>query len=68
MGACSPKAVSPRESTIEQTNGRGDVECVGVVLRSLENNILVSVLNELFPSEYVRATNMPSGHENPGKS
>jgi hypothetical protein len=36
--SCSPKAVSPRESTVEETNGRDDVDWVGVVLRDLENN------------------------------
>ena len=38
MLACSPKAVSPRESTIEETNARDDIDWVGVVLRNLENN------------------------------
>ena len=35
---CSPKAVSPRESTVEETNGRDNVDWVGVVLGDLENN------------------------------
>jgi hypothetical protein len=35
MIACSPKVVSPRESSVEETNGRGDVDWV---LRDLENN------------------------------
>ena len=38
MIACSPRAVSPRESTVEETNGRDDVDWVGVVLGDLENN------------------------------
>ena len=29
--ACSPKTVSPRESTVEETNGRDNVKWVGVV-------------------------------------
>jgi hypothetical protein len=36
--ACSPKAVLPRESTVEETNGRDDVDWVGVVLLDLDNN------------------------------
>ena len=52
MIACSPKAVSSRESTVEETNGRDDVDWVGVVLQRLENNFL---LRELFPSAYVHA-------------
>ena len=39
MVACSPKAVSPRESTDEETNRRDDVDQVGVVLGDLENNL-----------------------------
>ena len=35
---CSPHAVSPRESTVEGTNGRDGADWVGVVLRDLENN------------------------------
>ena len=38
MIACSPKAVSPQESTVEVTNRREDVDWVGVVLGDLENN------------------------------
>ena len=36
--ACSPKAVSPQESTVEETNKSDDVDWVGVVLRDLESN------------------------------
>jgi len=36
--ACSPKAVSPRESDVEETNGTDDVDWVRVVLRDLEDN------------------------------
>jgi len=36
--ACSPNAVSPRESNVEETNGRDDVDWVRVVLRDLEDN------------------------------
>ena len=32
MMACSPKEVSPGESTIEETNGRDDVDGMGVDL------------------------------------
>ena len=38
MIACSPKAVSQRESTVEVTNGRDDVVWEGVVLEDLEND------------------------------
>ena len=38
MIACSPEAVSPRESTIEEANGRHDVDWVGVVLGYLEDD------------------------------
>ena len=38
MMACSPKAVSPQESTVEVTNGRDDVDWAGVVLGDLEND------------------------------
>ena len=38
MIAYSPKAVSPRESTVPQTNGIDNVDWVGVVLGDLENN------------------------------
>ena len=38
MIAYSPKAVSPRESTVPETNGIDDVDWVGVVLGDLENN------------------------------
>ena len=38
MITCSPKAVSPQESTVEVTNGRDDVDWVGVVLGDLEND------------------------------
>ena len=38
MIVCSPKAVSPRESTVEETDGRDNVDRVGVVLRDLEND------------------------------
>ena len=38
MIACSPKAVWPRESTVEETNERDDVDWVGVVLGDLKNN------------------------------
>ena len=37
MIACSPKAVSPRESTVAETNERDDVDWLGVVLGDLEN-------------------------------
>ena len=49
---------SPRETSVEGTNGRDDVDWVGVVLRGLRNNLatgsfrknfLRSVLKELFP-------------------
>ena len=57
MIACSPKAVSPPESTVEETNSRDDADWVNVVLRSLENNFLRSVLKSLFPRRmYVRLT------------
>ena len=46
MIACSPK-VSPRESTVEETNERDDVDWLGVVLRDLENNFGIFRL-ELF--------------------
>ena len=36
--ACSPEAVSLRESTVEEAKGRDDVDWVGVVLGELENN------------------------------
>ena len=39
MIAYSPKAVSSRESTVEETNGRDDVDWLGVVLGDLENNL-----------------------------
>ena len=45
MIACSPKTVSPRESNIEDTNGRDDVDWVGFVLRDLENNGRLKMLN-----------------------
>ena len=57
MIACSPKAVSPLEYAVEETDGRDDVDWVGVVLRGLENNFghrqlfnnfLGSVLKALF--------------------
>ena len=35
MIACSPKAASPRESTVEETDGRDDVDWMGVVLWDL---------------------------------
>ena len=35
---CSSQAVSPRESTVEDTNGRDDPDWVDVVLQDLENN------------------------------
>ena len=38
MIAYSPKAVSPREPTVPETNGIDDVDWVGVVLGDLENN------------------------------
>ena len=38
MIACSPKAVSPREYTVEETDGRDDDDWVSVVLWNLENN------------------------------
>ena len=38
MIACSPEPVSPRESTVEESNGRNDVDGVGVVLGDLEDN------------------------------
>ena len=37
--ACSPEAVSLRESTVEEAKGRDDVDWVGVVLGELENNL-----------------------------
>jgi hypothetical protein len=36
MIACLPKAVLPRESAVEGTNGRDDIDWVGVVLGSFE--------------------------------
>ena len=39
MIAGSPEAVSPRESTVEETNGRDDVDWVGVVLGDLEDDL-----------------------------
>ena len=58
----SPKADSPRElSTVEETDGRDDVDRVGVVLRDLENDFgkrqlfegsLGSVLKVLFSSAF----------------
>ena len=39
MIACSPKAVSSRESTVEETDGRDDIDWVDVVLGDLENNL-----------------------------
>ena len=47
MIACSPKATSPRESTVEETDGRDDVDLLGVVLRDLENNGRPKMLNLL---------------------
>ena len=38
MIAFSPNAVSPRESTVEEANGRDDVNRAGVVLGDLEDN------------------------------
>jgi hypothetical protein len=38
MIAYSPKAVLPRESTVEEDNERDDVDWLGVVLGDLENN------------------------------
>ena len=38
MIACSPKAVSQRESTVEVTNGRDEVDWEGVVLGDLRND------------------------------
>ena len=38
MIACSPKAVSPREYTVEETDGRDDDDWVSVVLWNSENN------------------------------
>jgi len=46
--ACSPKAISPRESNVEETNGRDDVDWVGVVLRDLEDNISNRLEVQLF--------------------
>ena len=46
MIACSREAVSPWESTVEETNGRDDVDWVGV-LRDLENNGRPKMLNLL---------------------
>ena len=37
--ACSPKAVSLRKYTVEETNGRDDVDWVGVVLGDLEDDL-----------------------------
>ena len=36
--ACSPEAVSLRESAVEEAKGRDDVDWVGVVLGESENN------------------------------
>ena len=47
MIACSPKAASPRESTVEETDGGDDVDWLGVVLRDLENNGRPKMLNLL---------------------
>ena len=38
MIVCSPKAVSPREYTVEEKDGRDNDDWVGVVLRDLENH------------------------------
>ena len=38
MIVCSPKAVSPREYTVEETDGRDDDDWVSVVLWDLENH------------------------------
>ena len=38
MIACSPKTISPWESTVEVTNGTDDVDWVDVVLGDLESN------------------------------
>ena len=38
MIVCSPKAVSPREYKVEETDGRDDDDWVSVVLWNLENN------------------------------
>ena len=49
MIACSREAVSPRESTVEESNGRDDVDWVGV-LRDWENNgrpKMLSLLEDL---------------------
>jgi hypothetical protein len=53
MIACSPKAVSPCESTVEETNGRDDVDWVGVVLRDFRNNFGNFRLQPWFCSEEV---------------
>ena len=57
MKACSPKAVSPGESAVGETNGRDDVDRVGVVLGDLENNfghrLLLSEEHPWFCSEGV---------------
>ena len=37
MIACSPRAVLPRESTVEEANERDDVDWLGVVLGDLAN-------------------------------
>ena len=47
MIACLPETVSPRESTVEETNGRDDVDWVGFVLWDLENNGRPKMLNLL---------------------
>ena len=49
MIACSPKAVSPRESTVEEANERADVDWLGVVLGDLANifgNFRLELLGE----------------------
>ena len=40
---------SPRETSVEGTNGRDDVDWVGVVLRGLRNNFGNRQLSEEFP-------------------
>ena len=47
MMACSPKTVSPRESSVEETNRRDKVNWVGVVLWDLETNGSPKMLNPL---------------------
>ena len=47
MKACSPKAVSPGESAVGETNGRDDVDWAGFVLRDLEKNGRPRMLNLL---------------------